>query len=113
MRCLPSCHRSPMTLTADSGTYGKRSSGSAWGTVLRPSMRRSISRNLEANCLQIKIEFQFGEELELLSEHALIPGGVLGQAIVGDQESRALRLGEMAQLDSRYRLPSHLARRQE
>jgi hypothetical protein len=41
-------------------------------------------------------------------QNPLVPGKVLGQAIVGDQEGHALRLGEMTQLDSRYRVPSHL-----
>jgi hypothetical protein len=45
--------------------------------------------------------------------HPLVPKKVLGQAVVGDQESHALRLGQMAQLDSRYGIPSHLARGQE
>src|SRR6202023_2348196 len=67
----------------------------------------------EANRLQIEVEFQFGENLELFAEHPLVPRRVLGQAVVGDQEGHALRLGEMAQLDSRYRVPSHLARGQE
>ena len=52
-------------------------------------------RDFEANCLQIEIELQLGKDLELFAEHPLVPGRILGQAVVGEQEGHALRFGEM------------------
>ena len=72
-------------------------------------MRRSISGPSKP----IEVEFQLGEDLELLAEHPLIPGRVLGQAVVSDQESHALRLGEMTESNGGYLVPSQLACGQE
>src|SRR5271154_4073341 len=66
-------------------------------------------RALKADRLQIEVELQIGEALELLAEHPLIPAGVPAQAVVGDQEGHALRLGEMTQPNSRYGVPPQLA----
>jgi hypothetical protein len=49
----------------------------------------------------------------LLAEHPLIPGGVLGQTVVGDEEGHALRLGEMTEPNSGYGVLPQLARGQE
>jgi hypothetical protein len=46
-------------------------------------------RNLEANRLQIEIEFQFGEDLELLAKHPLIPRRIRLLSCWGKSDSGA------------------------
>jgi hypothetical protein len=91
--------------------------GDLWQMIIRIDLGRNVQsideeidlRNLEANCFQIKIELQFRENLELLAKHPLISSWVLSQAVVGDQESSALWLGEMTQPNSWHRLPPKTA----
>ena len=62
---------------------------------------------------QVQVELELVQRLELGAQQLLVPAGVLGDAVVGDHQRPALRVGEVVEDDRRdLRHPEPL-RRQE
>ena len=54
-------------------------------------------RDLEAGERQVEVDVQFGDVAELQRQKLLIPAGVQGTLVVGDDVSALLRLAEMVE----------------
>ena len=57
--------------------------------------------HIEPGELQAEIEVQFGKLAQLLAQEPVVPGGDLGQAIVGDHKGARLGVAEVLQADRR------------
>ena len=63
----------------------------------------------EAGGFQVEAEIELGEHLQVLGQQRLVPGGGLGEPVVGDGEGAGLFRGQVLQADHRDLLPSQLA----
>ena len=60
----------------------------------------------------VEIELEFAQVVELQGEEFLVPAGVLGQLVVGQDVGTPLQFGHVGQPDNRHRLePQEFGRR--
>lgn len=73
------------------------------GRSRREALNEEINlAHLEASSLQTEIEIKIRQFLELLGKETIIPGGILGEPIVRDQEGAGLGLGQVLKTDGRH-----------
>ena len=102
-------HRSPTQLTAGPETQGMGGSAAFVSLALRELDPQVDLAHVEADRLDIEVEFDARELLQLLGQQPVIPGSDLRQPIVGDHEGPLLRLGEMLKANGRDLAPSQTA----
>jgi hypothetical protein len=65
--------------------------------------------HLEAGHLEAEIESEEREVLELLGQQPVVPGGDLGQPVVGDRKGASLGRGQVIETERRYLAAAELA----
>ena len=106
-RWLPSSQRSPGCVT---GTAGGSGVSSSRGSACAEREQRVDLRSLEAEGGEVDAEFAEVRHLE--REQLLVPAGLLGEAVVGEDVGALLRFAEVGELDHRHRGEAELARRE-
>ena len=111
-RWLPRTQRSPGLLTGSSGGSGTSSSASS--LAVSPSAiasSRSSSGGVEAD--QVEVEALVPQPSQLLRQQRVVPAGLQGELVVGDQVRPLLRLAEVLEADHRHLGEPELARREQ